>query len=255
MLRARPCGRASKRRKFAEKSRDHHLLGTGRCMIAKLLLQNLFFVVAMGALLFASAGTLHWPGAWALLATSALLGPACGLWLAKTDPALLAERMRLTARDEQPAADKKFMLVFAASALIWLIAMGLDRRLHPSGVPFALQALGLALYLASTGFIMWVFRVNSFAAPVIKVQAARDHHVISTGPYAFVRHPMYSGVMLFFLGVPLLVGSWWGLAIAPLFAVLFAVRARIEERALLAGLPGYADYAARVRYRLLPGIW
>jgi protein-S-isoprenylcysteine O-methyltransferase Ste14 len=224
-------------------------------MIAKLLLQNLFFVVAMGALLFASAGTLHWPGAWALLATSALLGPACGLWLAKTDPALLAERMRLTARDEQPAADKKFMLVFAASALIWLIAMGLDRRLHPSGVPFALQALGLALYLASTGFIMWVFRVNSFAAPVIKVQAARDHHVISTGPYAFVRHPMYSGVMLFFLGVPLLVGSWWGLAIAPLFAVLFAVRARIEERALLAGLPGYADYAARVRYRLLPGIW
>jgi hypothetical protein len=153
MLRARPCGRATKRRKFAEKSRDHHLLGTGRCMIAKLLLQNLFFVVAMGALLFASAGTLHWPGAWALLATSALLGPACGLWLAKTDPALLAERMRLTARDEQPAADKKFMLVFAASALIWLIAMGLDRRLHPSGVPFALQALGLALYLASTGFI------------------------------------------------------------------------------------------------------
>jgi len=224
-------------------------------MIAKLLLQNTFFVVAMGALLFASAGKLHWPGAWALLATSALLGPACGLWLAKTDPALLAERMRLTARDEQPAADKKFMLAFAATALIWFIAMGLDRRLHASDLPFALQALGLALYLVSTAFILWVFRVNSFAAPVIKVQAARDHHVISTGPYAFVRHPMYSGVMLFFVGVPLLVGSWWGVVLAPLFAVLFAVRAGIEERALVAGLPGYADYAARVRYRLLPGIW
>jgi protein-S-isoprenylcysteine O-methyltransferase Ste14 len=224
-------------------------------MIAKLLLQNTFFVVAMGAPLFASAGTLHWPGAWALLATSALLGPACGLWLAKTDPALLAERMRLTARDEQPAADKKFMLVFAVTALLWLVAMGLDRRLHASDVRFALQALGLAMYLLSTGFIMWVFRVNSFAAPVIKVQVARDHRVISTGPYAWVRHPMYSGVMLFFFGVPLLVGSWWGLLIAPLFAVLFAVRARIEERELIAGLPGYADYAARVRYRLLPGIW
>src|SRR6267154_6125843 len=109
--------------------------GTGRRMIAKLLLQNTFFVVAMGALLFASAGTLHWPGAWAFLATSAVLGPACGLWLAKTDPALLAERMRLTARDEQPAADKKFMLVFAAAALIWFVAMGLDRRLHASDVP------------------------------------------------------------------------------------------------------------------------
>lgn len=100
-------------------------------MVAKLLLQNVFFVVAMGALLFASAGTLHWPGAWALLATSAVLGPACGLWLAKTDPALLAERMRLTAREEQPAADKKFMLVFAATALLWLVAMGLDRRIQP----------------------------------------------------------------------------------------------------------------------------
>ena len=223
-------------------------------MIAKLLLQNTFFVVAMGALLFASAGTLHWPGAWAFLATSAILGPACGLWLAKTDPALLAEPMRLTAR-EQPAADKKFMLVFAVSAFVWLVAMGLDRRMQASAVPLALQALGLAMYLLSTGFIMWVFRVNSFAVPVIKVQAARHHQVISSGPYAWVRHPMYSGIRLFFFGVPLLVGSWWGLLIAPLFAVLFVVRAGIEERALVAGLPGYADYAARVRYRLVPGVW
>jgi protein-S-isoprenylcysteine O-methyltransferase Ste14 len=224
-------------------------------MFAKLLLQNTFFVVAMGALLFASAGTLHWPGAWAFLATSAVLGPACGLWLAKTDPALLAERMRLTARDEQPAADKIFMLVFAAAALLWFVAMGLDRRLHVSDVPLVLQMLGLTMYLLSTGFIMWVFRVNSFAAPVIKVQTARDHHVISSGPYAWVRHPMYSGVMLFFFGAPLLMGSWWGVLIAPLFAVLFAVRVGIEERALVAGLPDYADYAARVRYRLVPGVW
>jgi protein-S-isoprenylcysteine O-methyltransferase Ste14 len=210
-------------------------------MIAKLLLQTAFFLLAMGALLFASAGTLNWPGAWTFLAMSTVLGPACGLWLAKTDPALLAERLLLTAREEQPAADKKFMLVFAATALLWFVAMGLDRRLQASDVPTALQALGLALYLLSTGFIM--------------VQAARGHHVISSGPYAFVRHPMYSGVMLFFLGVPLLVGSWWGVALAPLFAVLFAVRVRIEERALAEGLPDYADYTARVRYRLLPGVW
>jgi hypothetical protein len=104
-------------------------------MIAKLLLQNTFFVVAMGALLFASAGTPHWPGAWVFLATSAVLGPACGLWLAKVDPALLAERLRLTARDEQPAADKKFMLVFAAAALLRFVAMGLDRRCRPLTFP------------------------------------------------------------------------------------------------------------------------
>jgi len=224
-------------------------------MIAKLLLQNSFFVIAMGALLFASAGTLQWPGAWAFLATSAVLGPACGLWLARTDPALLAERLRLTARDGQPAADKKFMLVFVATAFVWFVAIGIDRRAHASHVPLPLEALGLAMYLLSTGFIMWVFHENSFAAPVVKVQAERAHRVISTGPYAWVRHPMYSGVMLFFIGAPLLLGSWWGVAMAPLFVVLFAIRIAIEERALVAGLPGYADYTAQVRYRLVPGFW
>jgi protein-S-isoprenylcysteine O-methyltransferase Ste14 len=224
-------------------------------MIAKLLLQNTIFVVALGALLFASAGTLEWPAAWVFLAVSAILGPACGLWLAKTDPALLAERMRPTFQADQPAADKKFMLTFVLVVLIWLVAIGLDRRAHASDVPLVLQALGLAMYLLSTAFIMWVFRENSFAAPVVKVQAERHHRVISSGPYAFVRHPMYSGIMLFFVGVPLLLGSWWGVAIAPVFAVLFAIRARIEERALVEGLPDYADYAARVRYRLVPGLW
>ena len=216
-------------------------------MIAKLLLQNFIFVVVLGALLFASAGTLDWPAAWVFLVVSAIIGPACGLWLAKTDPALLAERLRPTFQADQPAADKKFMLTFVVVTLIWLIAIGLDERAQASDVPLVLQALGLAMYLLSTAFIMWVFRENSFAAPVVKVQAARHHR--------FVRHPMYSGVMLFFVGVPLLLGSWWGVAIAPVFAILFAIRARIEERALVEGLPDYADYAARVRYRLVPGLW
>ena len=232
-------------------------------MVVKLLLQNTFFVIAMGALLFASAGTLHWSGAWVYLATSAILGPVFGLWLARTDPGLLAERMRLTAREEQPAADKKFMLVLVAVVVIWLVAMGIEQRGRGLNLalnlalafPLLLQVLGLAMYLLSMLSIMWVFRENSFAAPVVKVQTERHHHVVSTGPYAFVRHPMYSGIILFFVGVPLLLGSTWGLMFAPLFLLLFAIRIRIEERALTAGLPGYADYAARVRYRLLPGIW
>ena len=224
-------------------------------MIAKLLLQNTIFVVALGALLFASAGTLGWPAAWVFLVVSATLGPACGLWLAKTDPALLAERMRPTFQANQPAADKIFMLIFFLALLLWLVAIGLDRRANASDVPLLLQALGLAMYLLSIAFIMWVFRENSFAAPVVKVQAARHQRVISSGPYAFVRHPMYSGVMLYFLGIPLLLGSWWGVALAPVFTLLFAIRARIEERALIEGLPGYADYAERVRYRLVPGLW
>ena len=224
-------------------------------MIAKLLRQNLIWIVAMGALLFVPAGTLHWPAAWLFLATIGILGVAGGLWLAKTDPALLAERMRPMMQSGQPAADKKFMLVFGFAALIWFLAIGLDMREHGTRIPPALQASGLLMLLLLSGFIMWVMRENSFAAPVIKLQTERGHRVISTGPYAFVRHPMYSGTVLFFVGAPLLLGSWWGVAMSPLFAVLFAIRIAIEERALIAGLPDYAGYAARVRYRLVPGLW
>ncbi|MCP3388495.1 isoprenylcysteine carboxylmethyltransferase family protein [Bradyrhizobium sp. CCGB12] len=224
-------------------------------MIARLLLQNTIFVVGMGALLFASAGTLHWPSAWVLLVTSALLGPLCGWWLYRIDPALLAERLRPVLQRDQPAADKIFMTVFIVAMLAWLVAMGIDRRIQSSEMPVALQILGLVLFLASTLVTMWVFRENSFAAPVVKLQAERAQRVISTGPYAHVRHPMYSGMILFFAGMPLLLGSWWGLAMVPLFAALFAVRIGIEERTLREGLPGYADYAARVRYRLVPGLW
>lgn len=224
-------------------------------MIARLLLQNTLLTAAMGALLFASAGTLHWPGAWTFLVTSVLLGPLCGWWIYRIDPALLAERLRPVLQKDQPAADKAFMIVFMVAMMAWLVAMGLDRRQSASGMALALQALGFVLYLASTLFTLWVFRENSFAAPVVKLQAERAQRVISTGPYAHVRHPMYSGMILFFAGVPLLLGSWWGLAGAPVLLALLALRIRIEERTLHEGLPGYSDYAARVRYRLLPGVW
>ena len=223
-------------------------------MIVKLVLQNLVFVAIMALVLFLSAGTLAWAAAWVYLAVSLAVGLASGLWLARTDPGLLAERMRLRA-PEQPRADKWFMLIFLVVAVVWFVVIGLDRRLQASAMPLPLEAVGLVLYLASMLFIMWVFRENSFAAPVVKVQAERHHHVVSTGPYAFVRHPMYAGVMLYFIGTPLLIGSWWGLAMMPVFFLAFAIRSRIEERTLMTGLPGYADYARSVRYRMLPGIW
>jgi protein-S-isoprenylcysteine O-methyltransferase Ste14 len=224
-------------------------------MIAKWLLQSLIWVAAMGVLLFASAGTLHWPAAWAFLATMAVIALGCGWWLARTDPALLAERMRPPMRDDQPVADKKIVVAFGVASLLWFVVIGLDRRMQLSDMALALQALGLALLLVSTCFVMWVMHENSFAAAVVRVQTERGHHVIDSGPYAFVRHPMYSGAIVFFVGAALLLGSWWGLAMSLLFVVLFAIRAGIEERTLIAGLPDYAEYAARVRYRLLPGLW
>src|SRR5207245_1184347 len=123
---------------------------TGSTMIARLLLQNTIFVVAMGALLFASAGTLHWPGAWAMLIVSALLGPLCGWWLYRLDPALLAERLRPVIQRDQPPADKAFITAFIAAMLGWLVVMGLDRRSLASDMSLGLQVLGFVLFLLCT---------------------------------------------------------------------------------------------------------
>jgi protein-S-isoprenylcysteine O-methyltransferase Ste14 len=224
-------------------------------MIAKWLLQSVASIAAFAVLLFVPAGTLRWPAAWVFLGVMLLISLGCSSWLAKNNPELLAERMRSPIQRNQPPADKQVIVVLGIAFLIWFVAMGFDERFNPSQMPLALQALGLALLILSTVLIMWVFRENSFAAAVVKVQSERGHHVISTGPYAFVRHPMYSGGILFFVGSALLLGSWWGTAMSPIFAVIFGVRSRIEENTLMTGLPGYADYAARVRYRLVPGLW
>jgi protein-S-isoprenylcysteine O-methyltransferase Ste14 len=224
-------------------------------MIGKWLFQTLAWIVGLAALLFVPAGTLHWPAAWVFLGFMTATGLAFGFWLEKKDPALLAERMRSPIRADQPTADRKFLLVFALAILIWFIVIGLDERWHLSDMSIAWQVVGSALLILSSAFIAWVFNENSFAAAVVRLQSERGHHVISTGPYAFVRHPMYSAAVLFMVGIALLLGSWWGTAISPIFAVLFGVRTRIEEHTLMTGLPGYADYAARVHYRLVPGLW
>jgi protein-S-isoprenylcysteine O-methyltransferase Ste14 len=118
-----------------------------------------------------------------------------------------------------------------------------------------LNVLGGALVVAGFLATVLVFRENSFAAPVIRVQAEREQRVIDTGPYAVVRHPMYAAAVLYLAGMPLLLGSWYGLLVVPLMFAGIAPRAVLEERLLKRELPGYADYMKRVRHRLIPGVW
>ena len=138
----------------------------------------------------------------------------------------------------------------------WLVIMGLDAvRFRASLVPVWVQAVGAVCILVSQ-YVFWlVFRANSYAAPVVKIQQERGHAIATGGPYAIVRHPMYAGAILFFFGTPLLLGSWYGVALAPVLVVAFGWRAVMEEHTLAAQFPGYADYAARVRYRFIPLIW
>jgi protein-S-isoprenylcysteine O-methyltransferase Ste14 len=219
---------------------------------AALVVETLVFAT----LLFGSAGTWRWPEAWLfLLLFLAGAGAQC-TWLARHDPALLAERMRMRGGKDQPFWDRVFLYLLAPLFLIWLAVMGLDaQRLALVAMPLWLKALGLAGTLLSFWGLFAVFRANTFLAPVVKIQAERGQHVIDSGPYAVVRHPMYAFAALWMLATPLLLGSLFGLLAGVVLIGAMVARIPLEEGVLLNGLPGYAEYRRRVRWRLLPRIW
>jgi protein-S-isoprenylcysteine O-methyltransferase Ste14 len=178
------------------------------------------------------------------------------VWLARHDPGLMAERASSPFQRNQPAADKLVMLTIVVGWPAWLVFIALDAmRFRLSHLPLAVQVAGALLILFGMYAFYRTFRENSFAAPVVKIQKERGQTVVTTGPYAIVRHPMYAGAGVLFFGVPMLLGSAWGLALAPAWYLLLALRIPVEERVLRENLAGYDEYARRVRYRLVPGIW
>ena len=226
-------------------------------MIRKLVVQTLSSVAVIGLALFSAAGSWAWLSAWVCLALIGGGSLAFGLWLSRIDPGLVAERLKSPLGGGQTVRDSAVLVPFVIGFFVaWPAFMGLDaRRFAWSHVPVWGQALGAVLILATFLGCTSVFRANSFASSRVRLQPERGQTVISTGPYAVVRHPMYSYALLFMVGMPLLLGSLWGLAWLVLFIPLLAARILGEEAMLLRGLPGYRDYTARVRSRLLPGVW
>ena len=218
-------------------------------------LRSLIWVGLFALLLFIPAGTVRWPGAWVYLAILAVAAVWGFNWLERHDPALLAERLRPPIQRGQPLTDKLLMGAFLPLWFGWFGLMGLDRRFGWSSVPVALEILGAVLLCLGIWLSFEVLKENSYAVPVVKVQKERGHSVVCTGPYAYVRHPMYASVLLIGTGAPLLLCSWWGLLGVPLFRLALGARAVIEERVLTTELEGYADYAKRVRYRFVPRLW
>jgi protein-S-isoprenylcysteine O-methyltransferase Ste14 len=222
----------------------------------QLFSRTIFYLLFIAALLFGAAGTLAWPAAWAYVALTGVVSIAGGLWLARHDPGLLAERLKPMFQREQKPWDRLFMSIVLLLSCGWLVLMGLDAgRFHWSHMPLALQLSSLVLIALGSYLVGLTFKTNSYAAPVVKVQKERGHRVVSTGPYAYVRHPMYAGAVCYILGAPLLLGSWWGLAGSVLLVLSIGLRAVFEERQLKVELEGYEDYARRVRYRLVPYQW
>jgi protein-S-isoprenylcysteine O-methyltransferase Ste14 len=225
-------------------------------MVTRLVVQTTLWLAGMAGVLFLAAGDWRWPQAWALLAELGVCSFAVSFWLLRHDPALLASRLSGPIRRDQVPWDWLLMPAIALVFLGWTVLMGMDaHRFVWSGVPVWLQVLG-AILIALGMLVVWqTFRFNTFAAPQVRVQTARAHRVIIDGPYRIVRHPMYAGGILVLLGMPLLLGSWWGVVAVPLLLVGIAPRAVGEERLLRRELAGYDEYAARVRFRLIPGVW
>ncbi len=222
-------------------------------MISRAILRVIVVIGVMGALLFFLAGTRDWFGAKLFLAAMGGGGLAMDLYLIRTDPDLYRER---TSRQDKPRSERILLPLLNLVFFLWLAAMALDVRWHGTAqMPQWLNLAGGAVILAGFLANLRVFRENTFAAAIVRVQKERGHKVVTTGPYALVRHPLYGIGCLVYLAVPFVLGSWWGLAGVPVQVFLMAARALAEERILKVQLEGYEDYMAKVRYRFVPFVW
>lgn len=210
-------------------------------------------LLVTAALLFAGAGRLDWQRGWLCLGLSAALLVANLAVLLATQPQVIAERARPRFTER---FDRVFTGLYVPLSLVVPLVAGLDaghRGAVPLGAPVAW--LGAALMVAGDAWVVWALAVNPFLETTVRIQSERGQRPITHGPYRWVRHPMYLGMIVIELGTPLLLGSRWALLPVAAIAAALVYRTVEEDRLLCRALPGYADYARRTRSRLLPGIW
>lgn len=223
--------------------------------LKSLVIQIAGFFTIFALALFIPAGSLAWLAGWVFLLLFFSFSLFIFFWLYRHNPGLLQERMRLGTSDQQ-VWDKTLFPLLQVYLLAWLVFMSLDAaRFHWSMLPSWLQAVGVLGLLCSFYLLYLTFRENSYLSPVVRIQDERGQTVISTGPYHYVRHPMYSAILIFVVGTSLLLGSGYGVLVGLLGMLILARRAVLEEYALSRELPGYVEYRAKVRYRLIPLIW
>ena len=212
-------------------------------------------MVLFGLALLLPAGTLAWPAAWVFLGLMFGFTLALTTWLLRFDPALLAERLTGLGRSDHKTWDQLLLAFTALGFFAWLAVMGIDVRLGWSHMAGWVSALGAGVLLVSFEVFFVTFRANTFLSPAVRVQSERSQTVVSTGPYGYVRHPLYAGFVLYALGTALLLGSWPGVLGALVLVLVVALRAVLEERVLRAELPGYSAYADHVRWSFVPYVW
>jgi len=214
-------------------------------------------MVLVGAMLFVAAGTVAWPMGWAYLGVFVAGMALLAFVVVPRSPEMIAERMSAAKQREAKGWDRWFVVAIAVvlPPFMWLTA-GLDHRFGWSPEPeAALAVAALVLVALGIGLVGWAMASNPFFSAVVRIQTDRGHVTVTGGPYAAVRHPGYVGSIVMHLGAPVALGSRPALGVALVIAILFVVRTALEDRTLQRELDGYAAYAARVRWRLLPWVW
>ena len=212
-----------------------------------------FLAVVMGLVLFVTAGTVRYWQGWVFLAVFVGASFLIMVYLEKHDPALLQRRLAGGPTAEKETKQKIIMLFASIGFVGLLVVPALDHRFGWSAAPLAAVIAGDVLVAIGFAIVFRVFKENAFTSA--RIEIAKDQRVVSTGPYAIVRHPQYAGSFLYLLGMPLALGSYWGLLV--LVPMMAAVIWRLfdEEQFLAGGLRGYAEYQRAVRWRLIPGIF
>lgn len=221
------------------------------------LVFTFLYILIFPALLLLLSGDWCWTEGWIFSCWFTVLCFTTILYLYKKDPALLQERYQQPGAGNQKGWDKYVVYLLIISFTSWIIIMPLDAKRFAWSVvfPFWVKCLGGTGLLFSFFFFFRSYADNTFLSPLVRIQTERKQQVITTGVYGFVRHPMYLGALLLFIGTPLLMGSFYGVLIG--LAVVFLLAARIigEEKMLLSELEDYAEYKAKVKYRLIPFVW
>ena len=217
----------------------------------------LLYILLVPALLFIAAGTLAWPMAWVyvVLLLASTLGSR--LIVLKRNPETLRERARFTSSEGTASWDRVLVMIVGllGPAVIALVT-GLDHRWAWSPlVPLGVQVLAALLVAGGYGLAVWAMVANPYFSSVARIQDDRAQHVVTTGPYRFVRHPSYAGALLATVALPIMLGALWALIPGLLLVAALVVRTGLEDRMLLDGLAGYQRYARQTRFRLLPGLW
>jgi protein-S-isoprenylcysteine O-methyltransferase Ste14 len=223
-------------------------------IVARWIVRETVGVITTAAILFVSAGRWDWPAGWALVAILALWVIGTGAVTIPRHPDLLRER--LGPRAGAKTWDMSIMSAVGLLTIARLVVAGLDARFGWSkDFPIPLQVAAGVVCTAGHALVVWATGANAYFSQIVRIQTERGHTVATGGPYRLVRHPAYVGGVLHEVAAPLLLGSWWALLAGGLNAVLFVVRTGLEDRTLRQELAGYPEYAERVRFRLLPGVW